>query len=147
MKRILPPSLLTVSIGLMLVLDFIFPVQRIFSFPFNLSGITLICFGIWISISGSNHFQQEKTTVMTFNTPKVLVTDGLYKYSRNPMYLGFAFVIIGICVLLGSLSPILVAVIFLVVLDGYYIRYEETVLQKSFGTEYMEYKKRVRRWI
>lgn len=147
MRRILPPTLLTISIGLMLVLHFIFLVLRILHFPFNLAGIILICLGIWISILGSNHFERKKTTVMTFDTPQVLVTDGLYRYSRNSMYIGFAMSVIGIWLLLGSLSPIIAAVIFLAILDRYYIRFEEAVLQKAFGTEYLEYKRQVRRWI
>lgn len=147
MRRILPPTLLTISIGLMLVLHLIFPVLRILHFPFNLAGIILICLGIWISILGSNHFERKKTTVMTFDTPQVLVTDGLYRYSRNPMYIGFAMSVIGIWLLLGSLSPIIAVVIFLAILDRYYIRFEEAVLQKAFGTEYLEYKRQVRRWI
>lgn len=146
-RRILPPTLFTLSIGLMLILHFIFPVMKILHFPINLSGIILICLGIWISILGSNYFEHKETTVMTFDTPKVLVTDGLYRYSRNPMYLGFALAVIGIWLLLGFLSPIFATIIFLAVLDRYYIRFEEAVLQKAFGTEYLEYKRQVRRWI
>lgn len=147
MRRILPPTLFALSIGLMLIVHLIVPVLRILQFPFNLSGLILIFSGIWISILGSNHFEQEKTTVMTFDTPKVLVTDKLYKYSRNPMYLGFSLAVIGIWLVLGSLSPMFVVVIFLAIMDRYYIRFEEEVLQKAFGTEYLEYKRRVRRWL
>lgn len=147
MRGIMPPTFFTISIGLMLILHFIFPIQRILYFPFNLAGIILICSGICISILGSNHFERKKTTVMTFDIPIVLVTDGLYKYSRNPMYLGFALAVIGIWLLLGSLSPVFVTVIFFAVLDRYYIRFEEAVLKKAFGAEYLEYQKQVRRWI
>ncbi len=147
MRRILPPTLFMISIGLMLILHFIFPILRILYFPSNLWGLILLCLGVWISILGSNHFEQEKTTVMTFDTPKVLVTDGLYKYSRNPMYLGFTLAVFGIWLLLGSISPMFVAAAFLAILDRYYIRFEEDVLQKVFGTEYLKYKRRVRRWI
>jgi protein-S-isoprenylcysteine O-methyltransferase Ste14 len=84
---------------------------------------------------------------MTFDIPTILVTDGIYKYSRNPMYLGFALLTMGIWMLLGTLSAIFVAILFLILLDQYYIRYEEAVLQKKFGATYLEYKNRVRRWL
>jgi protein-S-isoprenylcysteine O-methyltransferase Ste14 len=100
-----------------------------------------------MSILGSNYFEKKKTTVMTFDIPKVLVTDGLYKYSRNPMYLGFALSVIGTWLLLGTLSSIFIVLFFLLIMDRYYIRYEEAILQGAFGNEYSKYKRRVRRWI
>jgi protein-S-isoprenylcysteine O-methyltransferase Ste14 len=147
MRRILPPTLLVVSIGLMVLLHFIFPAGRILSYPFPLLGIVFATIGAIISILGSNQFEREKTTIMTFDIPKVLVTKGLYKYSRNPMYLGFALLIIGIWMLLGSLSTIFIVIMFLVLMDRYYISFEENVLQEKFGVAYLEYKKSVRKWI
>lgn len=147
MKKILPPTLLLISIVIMIIIHFLLPIKIILVLPFNLLGICLLLVGIFISIVGSNKFERENTTVMTFNIPELLVVDGMYKYSRNPMYLGFVLMVIGVWVLLGSLSTIFVGLIFILLLDRYYIRFEEKVLHEKFGVAYMEYKKNVRRWI
>ena len=147
MKKILPPTLLSACIGLMILLQFTLPIYRIIKSPFNLSGIVLIIIGFGISVIGSNKFRQLRTSVITFDEPSVLVTNGLYKYSRNPMYLGFVILILGIWILMGSLSTLFVAILFIVVTDLYYIRFEEEMLNKKFGKAYHEYQKKVRRWI
>ena len=131
----------------MLVLHFMIPIQSITMFPFNLLGIILIIFGILISIIGSRKFEQEDTTSMTFDTPTKLVVDGIYKLSRNPMYLGFTLFIAGFWLIMGSLSSLFIAISFIVVLDRYYIPFEEKVLLSQFGNAYLEYKKSVRRWV
>lgn len=147
MKSVLPPTLLSMAIVLMIILQVIFPICFIIRFPFNLSGLVLIITGSVISIWGSQKFSREKTSIMTFDEPSVLVISGLYKYSRNPMYLGFVLFIFGVWAMLGSLAAFIVALIFSVVLDSYYIRFEEKVLGEKFGKVYFEYKKKVRRWI
>lgn len=146
-KRILPPTALVITIVMMTLLYFIFPIKKMLVFPVNAAGIGVLLVGALISIRGSNKFVQEKTTVMTFDTPTVLVIDGMYQYSRNPMYLGFVLVVFGIWMLVSSLSTLFVAISFFILMDRYYIPFEERVLQKKFGTSYMAYKKRVRRWI
>lgn len=147
MKKILPPTLLIVSIGLMILLHIVIPVLRILQFPFNLFGLVFAFTGVLISILGSNQFARRKTTVMTFDIPDELVTDGLYQYSRNPMYLGFVLLMIGVWILLGSLSPVIVVISYLIILERYYIHFEELVMERKFGVLYLEYKKHVRKWI
>lgn len=147
MKKILPPTLLIISIGLMILLHLVFPVIRILQFPFNLFGLPFAFTGVLISVMGSNQFVRRKTTVMTFDIPDEFVTDGLYQYSRNPMYLGFVLLMIGVLILLGSLSPVIVVIAYLIILDRYYIHFEELVMERKFGVLYLEYKKHVRKWI
>lgn len=147
MRKLLPPTVLTICIGFMIILHFTFPVFRIIIFPFNLFGIILICLGVWISMMCSIRFGREKTTIMTFDIPEVLVTDGLYQYSRNPMYLGMSIIAVGAWIVLGSLLSAFAVIFYLILLDKYYICFEEKVLEKKFGEVYLKYKKQVRRWI
>ena len=88
-----------------------------------------------------------KTNLHTFNQPDRLVVTGLFKYSRNPMYLGFAISTFGVALYLGSLSPFLMVVLFIVVADRWYIAFEEKVMINIFGDDYENYKKSVHRWI
>ena len=84
---------------------------------------------------------------MTFDEPNKLVTEGIYKITRNPMYLGFVLLLIGVAVILGSASVFSIVIIFSIITDLWYIRYEERALEKKFGSAYDTYKSKVRRWI
>lgn len=147
MKRILPPTLLLICIGVMCLLHILIPFLKIIVYPLNLLGIFLILIGIWIAFTGSNMFKVANTTEMTFNEPSTLVTDGIYKISRNPMYLGFAQILVGFSIILGSVTPFIIVITFVVITDQLYIRYEEKVLEEVFGKEYLIYRSKVRRWI
>ena len=76
-----------------------------------------------------------------------LVTSGLYRYSRNPMYLGLLMMLIGWGLYLGSLSPLSMLPLFIRLLTKKQIEPEEIILMDKFGQEYKYYQQRVRRWI
>jgi protein-S-isoprenylcysteine O-methyltransferase Ste14 len=63
------------------------------------------------------------------------------------MYLGFGFDLLGIAVLMGSLSPYVVILVFMILMDIVFVRTEERMLENTFGADWIEYKKKVRRWI
>ncbi|WP_275557288.1 isoprenylcysteine carboxylmethyltransferase family protein [Pseudoalteromonas sp. J010] len=85
---------------------------------------------------------------MAFDEPTVLVASGIYKYTRNPMYLGFTIAIFGFAILLGgSLSSLLLTAAFFLITDRWYIPYEERMMHAKFGREYEAYCRKVRRWI
>ena len=123
------------------------PIYKIIYFPFNMPGIFLFLLGVTISLRGSGKFEQKGTTSMTFDKPSVLVTEGIYEYSRNPMYLGLLLALIGVSWSLGSISTIFPVVFYALMLDRYYIPFEENMLYNEFGERYSDYKGRVRRWI
>jgi protein-S-isoprenylcysteine O-methyltransferase Ste14 len=147
MKRILPPTLLLLCLVLMVVSHWVFPIQTIFPIPFNLLGILPLVLGVFINISADRQFAQVGTNVKTFNEPQKLVTDGWFRYSRNPMYLGFELTLAGVWILLGSASPILEVLIFAAITDRGYIPYEEQRMTAKFSQAYEDYKRQVRRWI
>ena len=94
-------------------------------------------------------FFRAKTTVhpMKPGNTSYLVTVGLYKISRNPMYLGLLVILIGWAVYLGSTSPLLLPPLFVWILNKHQIETEEIILTEKFGQEYRDYQRRVRRWI
>jgi protein-S-isoprenylcysteine O-methyltransferase Ste14 len=75
------------------------------------------------------------------------VTDGVFRVSRNPMYLGLVLLLIGWAVWLGSASPWLVPPLFVIVLTVVQIIPEERVLHRLFGEQYVSYQRSVARWI
>ena len=146
-KRILPPIYFLISLLVMLGLNFFFPLSKIIEPPYSYVGAVLIVIGAIMNIWASGYFNQVKTTIKPFEPSTYLVTVGLYKYTRNPMYLGGIFMLLGLAVLLGSLTPFLVIPVFFGLIQEHFIKVEESGLQETFKDEYLEYKQQVRRWI
>jgi len=84
---------------------------------------------------------------MSPKSTKGLVTKGLYKYTRNPMYLGLLIILFGYGIWLGSITPFLALPLFYWLITTQQIIPEETILEDKFGVEYLDYKARVRRWL
>jgi protein-S-isoprenylcysteine O-methyltransferase Ste14 len=147
MKNILPPTYLWISIGAMIALHFLLPLVMIVPWPWSLAGIIPLALGAVINILADQSFKKANTTVKPFKESSALITDGVFRISRNPMYLGFALILIGIAVLLGSLTPFVVIPIFVILMDQIFIRVEEQMLEEKFVLTWLDYKRRVRRWI
>ena len=92
-------------------------------------------------------FRQKNTTIKPFEQSSYLVREGIFNYSRNPIYLGMLVVLIGLWIVLGSLSPGFIIPVFAVLIQEMFIKAEEQMLEAKFGEEYQEYKATVRRWI
>jgi len=146
-KRILPPTYLFVSILVMVALHFLFPISKITLFPWNLLGAIPFTFGLAASLIADSAFKKHKTTVKPFEVSTVLITCGIFRITRNPMYLGFVLILIGISIFMGSLTPYMVIPIFAILMHVVFIRAEERILQDAFGESWLEYKQSVRRWI
>lgn len=147
MKRLLPPILMLLCLLAMLALDRLLPVRELIPPPANLGGLILILAGLGLAIAGRLTFARAGTEIYTFREPGRLVTGGVFRISRNPMYLGMLLLLAGVAVLLGSLAPFMVAVFFAIVADRWYIRYEEAAMDAKFGAEYRAYRQRTRRWL
>lgn len=94
-------------------------------------------------------FRSQGTTVDPMNPDKAqsLVVTGIYKVTRNPMYVGFACLLAAWCFYLGYLCAFLTLPAFVFVMTQFQIKAEERALQAKFGTNYTSYMRRVRRWL
>lgn len=147
-QRLLPPRLFQIGLVLMVVLDVVFGSRPIFADGFAFwGGIALALVGIGLTVGGATQFSRRETNINTFLKPDHLVTDGLFAYSRNPMYLGFTGVLAGTALLLGSLPGLLIAVGFIAIADFWYVRFEEGIMSETFGDSYAAYRKNTRRWL
>lgn len=148
MKRtFLPPSYFNTSVILMIALHFIFPLKSIIPSPYNYFGVSLLLIGFLMNIWASEHFKKVKTTIKPFQESSYLITEGLFKYSRHPMYLGMVIALLGLFILLGSTTPIIIIPTFIWLITNKFILDEEKALEEKFGEQYLAYKKKVRRWI
>ena len=146
-KPLLPPTFLLMALILMLVLHWILPSIQLIPIPWNLGGLLLLGFGLWLSCAAEAQFRRARTPVSPLEKPGTLIRDGLYQFSRNPMYLGFVGLLVGVALLLGSLSAFLVIPGFVALMDLKFIRMEEAVLAESFPGEWHTYVQKVPRWI
>ena len=112
------------------------------------SGV-LFFIGCLVSVLGVWEFKKQKTTVnpMSPQESNSLVIRGVYKFTRNPMYLGFLLWLLSLGVFLRNPYSLILAVGFVLYMNYFQILPEERVLTNSFGEDYLEYKKSVRRWI
>lgn len=151
MLKILPPIWFLIFLGFALLLHFFVPITHVFNLSgvlYKTIGVAVFIFGFFISNYASKQFAENKTEIIpTSPTNKVLVTDGIYKYTRNPMYVGMITSLIGIAFIVGTL-PMFVAVFAqFVVLNFLFIPFEEKKLSNIFGDQYNSYKLKVRRWV
>lgn len=111
-------------------------------------GTIFIFFGIvtWLHCVAL-FFSFGKGTPVPTNPPKILVTKGIYKYSRNPMYLSVLIILFGYFFLLGHLLLLLYPVLAALFFHLFITLYEEPTLEKKFGRDYIEYCNKIPRWL
>jgi protein-S-isoprenylcysteine O-methyltransferase Ste14 len=146
-RNIMPTTYLLVAILLCIGLHFLIPIGQLIPSPWNFVGIIPIIFGIWINLSADRGLKVAQTTVKPFEESNRLLQNGAYGISRNPMYLGFESILIGITFLLGTISPLLVVLTFPYLINRFFIRIEEQMLETKFSDEWGQYKSRVRKWL
>ncbi len=148
MKKILPPILFLAFVVLIGLSSLLPGFSAHINFPHTLLGLPLCIAGLALSSAGKKLFVKTDTNINTFQEPDVLVSHGVFKYSRNPMYLGFIIALLGISILFGAaFYSMLIVAIFIVICDRWYIAFEERAMQQQFGNNYIEYCRKVRRWL
>jgi len=114
-----------------------------------LGAVVLVCIGQSISIAGMVAFRGAKTTVnpVKASLASSLVVQGVYRYTRNPMYVGLLLTLLAWAVFLANPFAVLWVVVFVLYITRFQIIPEERVLASLFGAAYEAYKGRVRRWV
>jgi protein-S-isoprenylcysteine O-methyltransferase Ste14 len=147
--RVPPPVVAVIAAAGMWVLASYWPMVR-FEVPAPaLIGLTVALIGGLIAGAGARTIRQAKTTVSPLHPDKTssIVTRGIYGYTRNPMYVGLVFVLLGCFVGFGGMSAALGLVAFILYITRFQIEAEERILEAKFGKDYVAYKARVRRWL
>jgi len=146
-STIKPPTYLLIAIFLIVILHFTLPVMTLVPLPWTLLGVVPLVFGIVINVDADQLFHEADTAVCPFDKSSALVTYGPYRFTRNPMYLGFTLVLFGVSILAGSLTPFVIVFAFTFLMDRMFIRMEEQKLASTFGAQWEEYKSHTRRWL
>ncbi|NIP18762.1 MAG: DUF1295 domain-containing protein [Xanthomonadales bacterium] len=146
-RKILPLVWLAFALALAAFLHWYSPLLLLLQPPWNWIGLAPAIFGFWMMVVSARQFLKVETGLVPFNEATVLVTGGFFRYTRNPMYLGMVLLLGGIAMLLGSLSPFLPIPFFVLVIQRNFIEGEERFLEDAFGEDYLDYKRKVRRWL
>ena len=146
-KKLLPPTYLLIAIAAMAALRFLLPCRHLIRFPWTLLGLVPAGLGMVLNLLADGAFKRHRMTVKPFETSTALVVDGAYAISRNPMYLGFALILLGLALFLGALTPFIVVPVFALLMEFSFIRREEPMMEETFGEAWRVYKAKVRRWV
>lgn len=150
MKRVTslkPPRIALLAMIAMFVLHTAMPLAVIVPEPFSYAGAAFIATGVAMIVWSRRAFQAAATPITPFTESTALIRHGLYRWTRNPMYLGAVLLVSGVALLLGSVTPLFVAIVYFVALQEAFIRHEERLLEQRFGKEYRNYRRSVRRWL
>jgi len=111
--------------------------------------LALVVLGVAVAFAGVIAFRGKRTTVnpLTPSSSSVIVSGGVYRFSRNPMYLGFLVALAGWAVYLSNAGSMLLLPAFVAYMTQYQIKPEERALLAKFGAEFAQYMSRVRRWL
>lgn len=114
-----------------------------------LCAVILMCIGLGISLAGMLAFRQAKTTVspVKASSASSLVIRGVYRHTRNPMYVGLLLTLLAWAVILANPLAVPWVVVFVLYITRFQIVPEERTLTSLFGAKYEAYKGRVRRWL
>jgi len=145
--KLLPPRLVLILTVISVVLGLLVPILGPLAIGFRIGGGVVLAIGVGLNLRSAQRFARIGTNIVTFNDPGTLVTDGAFRFTRNPMYLGFVGIMIGVALLVGTLSAWVGVIGFWLAANQWYIPFEEGRMLARFGDDYVAYQRRVRRWL
>ena len=148
MRNKIPPPLVTLFFGLCIYFSQeYFPESNleflnILSYIFYFAGLAILVLAVRL-------FKKQNTTVnpIKIENASSLVVSGIFKYSRNPMYLGMALILLGLTFMFNLMGGIIFTLLFTMYITKFQIRLEEEVMERFFGADFIKYKQNVRMWL
>lgn len=146
----LPPPLVALCVGFLMWVAAHFTESVPLPFGVRVAlAVALACAGLGMAITGVVQFRRAQTTTNPLHPEAAssLVRDGIFRFTRNPMYLGLLLILLGWAAYLASLLALVLAPLFLFYMDRFQIGPEERALSERFGREFDAYAAQVRRWL
>jgi len=142
-----PPIIYLAGLALAFVVDWFWPIALLPAVTQYIVGIPMIAIGFTVLVLVFRRFRQAGTNIEPYKPTTALVTDGFFRYTRNPVYVGMTGVAVGIGILADNIWVLPMLVPTLLVMRYGVIAREERYLEGKFGDEYRRYKATVRRWV
>ena len=148
MNNKIPPPIVTFICGLAIYFSKSF-FNQFFSYSNNIISLFLLILGLLVFLSAVKSFRRQKTTLNPLEPRQAssLFTSGIFKFSRNPMYLGMLIVLLSISFKFNLAGGIVISLFFYLFITKFQILPEEEAMNELFGDEFTEYANRTRRWI
>ena len=147
-KRVIyPPIWLVFGLIAIFALSELMPGMRYTSSGFQILGGVVIFLGLGLLLLAGGLFKRAGTDLVPFKNVSALVTTGIYRLTRNPMYLGMTAILLGCALTVGAALALLVPPVFIVIIELRFIRPEEAMLRELFPEDFPQYCSRVRRWV
>lgn len=144
---LLPPACFLLALLCSAALHHFVPVTPLIQGSLRWVGFVPVVLGFWVAVRASRQFALRATAIRPYETSSVLVTDGWFRFSRNPMYLSMLVILFGIATMLGSASAFVPIPILGIFLHYRFVCIEESMLLETFQDEYRDYCCKVRRWL
>lgn len=149
LKLKIPPAVIfLICVGLMWALNRQIPDWFVIDLGQWLPRV-ILAIGVLVGLGGVIQFSKNSTSVDPHHPEKtsVLVTSGVYNFSRNPMYLAMLLILLGGMTKFGEPAGVIVPILYVWYINEFQIKPEEEIMEQKFGEEFLEYKKEVRRWV
>jgi protein-S-isoprenylcysteine O-methyltransferase Ste14 len=148
-NKVPPPAVALIIAAMMWHLSAYEPALSLLAEMSEILILFLVIVGVSFDVCGLLAFRQLKTTInpMSPNKTSALVTGGIYRLSRNPMYVGLFLFLMAWAIQLSMLWPFIGPILFVIYITRFQITPEERVMESKFGDEYSIYKNKVRRWL
>ncbi len=145
--RVPPPVLLILFVLIGYGLQQVWALELPNGSGWSVAGWAVIGAGVAILVTGWVQFYRAKTNILHHRSASNLIQSGLYRFSRNPIYVSGLVLQLGVGLLMNNLWIVLLIPVSKLVFDRYVIALEEAYLERAFGEVYADYKRRVRRWL
>ena len=148
MNNKIPPPIVTFICGIVIYFSKSF-FNEFFSYSNDAISLFLLILGLVVFISAVKSFRKQKTTVNPLEPRQAssLVTSGIFKLSRNPMYLGMLIILLAVSFKFNLIGGMLTSLFFYIFITRFQILPEEAAMNELFGNEFIVYSNKTRRWI
>ena len=148
MNNKIPPPIVTFICGLAIYFSKSF-FNQFLSYSNNIISLFLLILGLLVFLSAVKSFRRQKTTVNPLEPRQAssLVTSGIFKFSRNPMYLGMLIILLSLSCKFNLIGGMIISLFFSIFITKFQIIPEEAAMNELFGNEFIDYSNKTRRWI
>lgn len=142
-----PPRIAMALLTFATVFHALLPAQSSYLYSSVFLSVALVSAGFTVMMLAWWQFKQRKVAICPTADTDYLITDGIYRLTRNPMYLGMVAMLGGVAVFFGTLPFYAVTIVYFILIDRWFCPYEEEKLLVTFGRDYDAYRSKVRRWV
>jgi protein-S-isoprenylcysteine O-methyltransferase Ste14 len=146
-KRLMPPTYFLIGLVAAVASRFLLGALVYSNWLTLAAGVLLMAAGVVLNLLSDSALKKHATPVSPDAVPTAFVASGVFRVTRNPMYLGMALIVAAAALLVGEPIGLIVAFALVVIMDRLFVPGEERNLEVAFGSAYVEYKSAVRRWV